>query len=52
MSVEKVLTKEILERFMADKRYVDLEAFTAIEDAAAEDLSKCQKFFEFGRIQL
>jgi len=40
MSDEKVLTKEIAEQFSADEDSVDLNEFTAIEDAAAESLSK------------
>jgi SAM-dependent methyltransferase len=40
MSEENVLTKEIAEQFVADEDSVDLEEFTAIEDAAAESLSK------------
>jgi hypothetical protein len=39
MSDEKVLTKEIAEQFLADDS-VDLDEFTAIEDEAAESLSK------------
>ncbi len=40
MSDEKVLTKEIAEQFLNDDESVDLNEFTAIEDAAAESLSK------------
>lgn len=40
MSDEKVLTKEIAEQFLADEDSVNLNEFTAIEDAAAESLSK------------
>ncbi len=40
MSDDNVLTKEIAEQFLADKHSVDLEEFTAIEDEAAEILSK------------
>ena len=36
----KVLTREIAERFLEDEDSVDLEEFTAIEDVAAESLSK------------
>jgi hypothetical protein len=39
MSDEKVLTKEIAEQFLADDDSVDLDEFTAIEDAAAEVLA-------------
>jgi hypothetical protein len=40
MSEEIILTKEIAERFVADEDSVDLSEFTAIEDDAAESLSK------------
>ncbi len=40
MSDEKVLTKEIAEQFLADEDSVDLSEFTAIEDDAANNLSK------------
>lgn len=40
MSNEIVLTKEIADQFVADDDSVDLSAFTAFEDAAAESLSK------------
>ena len=40
MSDEKLLTKEIAEQFLADEDSVDLSEFTAIEDDAAEVLSK------------
>ena len=40
MPDEKVLTKEIAERFLADEDSVDLSEFTAVENAAAESLSK------------
>ncbi len=41
MSNEKVLTKEIAKQFLEDEdSAVDLSEFTAIEDAAAESLSK------------
>ena len=40
MSDVKVLTKEIAEQFLADEDSVDLSEFTAIEDKAAESLSK------------
>ena len=40
MSDEEVLTKEIAEQFLADEDSVDLSEFTAIEDDAAEVLSK------------
>ena len=40
MSGEKMLTKEIAEQYLADEDSVDLSEFTAIEDAAAESLSK------------
>ena len=40
MSDENVLTKEIAEKFLADEDSVDLSEFTAIEDDAAESLSK------------
>ena len=40
MSDEKVLTKEIAEQFLADEDSVGLSEFTAIEDEAAESLSK------------
>ena len=40
MRDEKVLTREIAEEFLADADSVDLSEFTAIEDAAAESLSK------------
>ncbi len=40
MSDENVLTKEIAEQFLTDEDSVDLSEFTAIEDAAAESLSK------------
>jgi len=40
MSDEKILTKEIAEQFLADDESVDLSEFTAIEDGAAEVLSK------------
>jgi len=40
MSDKKVLTKEIAEQFLADEDSVRLSKFTAIEDAAAESLSK------------
>lgn len=40
MSDEEVLTKEIAEQFVADEYCEDLSELTAIEDAAAESLSK------------
>jgi hypothetical protein len=40
MSDEKVLTKEIAEQFLADEESVDLSEFTAIEDEAAESISR------------
>ena len=40
MSKKKVLTKEIAEEFLEDEGSVNLEEFTAIEDEAAESLSK------------
>jgi hypothetical protein len=40
MGDKKVLTKEIAEQFLEDDDSVDLSEFTAIEDAAAESLSK------------
>ena len=42
MSDEKALTKEIAEQFLAEEDYDgdELSKFTAIEDAAAEALSK------------
>jgi hypothetical protein len=40
MSEDTVLTKEIAELFIADEESVDLSEFTAIEDEAAEVLSK------------
>ena len=43
MSDDKVLTKEIVEQFLADEDSVDLFDFTAIEDDAAESLSKHKK---------
>ena len=42
MSNEKVLTKEIAEQFLADPWSVNLSDRTAIEDSAAEILSKCK----------
>ena len=46
MSDETVLTKEIAEQFLEDEDSVDLSEFTAIEDKAAEVLSKLQGVFE------
>ncbi|MFP6675386.1 MAG: SEL1-like repeat protein [Pirellulaceae bacterium] len=40
MSIPKVLTKEIAEQFLEDDESVDLSEFAAIEDEAAESLSK------------
>jgi hypothetical protein len=40
MSDEKVLTKEIAEQFLEDEDSVDLCEFTAIEDEAAESISR------------
>ncbi|WP_417385724.1 hypothetical protein, partial [Gimesia sp.] len=37
---QHTITKEIAEQFLADTDSVNLNAFTAIEDAAAESLSK------------
>ena len=45
MSDEKVLTKEIAEQFLADEESVSLWEFTAIEDDAAESLSKYEASF-------
>ena len=42
MSNEKVLTKEIAEQFLENVNSVELSKFTAIEDEAAERLSKCR----------
>ena len=40
MSNEKILTKEIAEQFLENVNSVELSEFTAIEDEAAEILSK------------
>ena len=40
MSNEKVLTKEIAEQFLKNVNSVKLSEFTAVEDEAAESLSK------------
>ena len=40
----KLLTREIAERFLEDKDSVVLGVYTAIEDAAAESLSKHPSF--------
>ena len=40
MSNEKVLTKEIAKQFLENVNSVKLSEFTAIEDEAAESLSK------------
>jgi hypothetical protein len=40
MSEEKMLTKEIVEQFLADEDSVDLSEFTAVQPEAAERLSK------------
>jgi hypothetical protein len=45
MSDEKVLTKEIAEQFLGDNDSLDLSEFTAIEDAAADSLSKYEGDF-------
>jgi hypothetical protein len=42
MRNEKVLTKEIAEQFLENVNSVELSEFTAIEDEAAESLSKCR----------
>jgi len=48
MSDEKVLTKKIAEQFLADEDSVDLMDFTAIEDDAAESLSKHEGYLYLG----
>ena len=44
MSDEKVLTKEIAEQFLADENSVRTWEFATIEDAAAESLSKRERY--------
>jgi len=44
MRYEKILTKEIAEQFRKKKIEVQLDEFTAIEDAAAESLSKHEDY--------
>ena len=41
MTEENILTKEIAEQFLEDEDSVDEAEFEAIEDAAAESVSKC-----------
>jgi hypothetical protein len=45
VSDEKVLTKELAEQFLADEDSVEISKFTAIEDDAAESLSKCDYLY-------
>ena len=48
MSDEKVLTKEIAEQFLAEEDSVNTDRFTAIDDAAAESLSKHKGSLDLG----
>jgi len=48
MSDEKVLTKEIAEKFLADEYSVQLEEFTAIEDDAAKCLCTSDSRLDLG----
>ena len=50
MSDEKVLTKEIAEKFMEDDDSVDLSEFTAIEDQAAEVLSNYEEDLDLSQL--
>ena len=43
LATQQVLTKEIAESYLADENSVDLLEFSAIEDSAAESLSRHKK---------
>ena len=48
MNDEKILTLKITEQYLADSDSVELMTFTAMEDAAAESLSKHKGDLNFG----
>jgi hypothetical protein len=53
MSGERLLTREIAEQFLADEKSVSLSQFTAIEDHAAEVISKseCEDWLCLERVE-
>jgi len=50
--MSKVLTKEIAEEWIADEDSIDLDEFVAIDDAAAESLSKHKGELRLGLTKL